>query len=92
MKFDEFKTRFSELISKPDEIQANAVDFLKDVEADYNTLDSVNKQVETDTEKIRSLQDTNQKLFLAVTGTPDESEEEKEDNPIDWDALEKENE
>lgn len=87
MTYDEFKTRFTALISNPDTVQAESVNFLSDVGKDYATLDSMTKKLNDDDKRIRDLQDTNQKLFLSVTGSPAEDEPEKEDNPIDWDAL-----
>lgn len=86
MTYDEFKARFTSIIGNPDTAQAESVGFLSDVEKDYTTLDSMVKKSDDDDKRIRDLQDTNQRLFLSVTGKPEE-EEEKEDNPIDWDAL-----
>ena len=88
MTYEEFKTRFTSIIGNPDTAQAESVSFLSDVEKDYTTRDSMVKKSEDDDKRIRELQDTNQKLFLSVTGQPSE-EEEKEDNddPIDWDSL-----
>lgn len=86
MTYDEFKTRFTSIIGNPDTAQAESVGFLSDVEKDYTTLTSMVKKSDDDDKRIRDLQDTNQKLFLSVTGAP-EKEEEKEDDPIDWDSL-----
>lgn len=91
MTYDEFKTRFTAIIGNPDTAQAESVGFLSDVEKDYTTLTSMMKKSNDDDKRIRDLQDTNQKLFLSVTGSPKE-EEEEEEKPIDWEALEKENE
>lgn len=91
MTYDEFKTRFTSIIGNPDTAQAESVGFLSDVEKDYTTLTSMMKKSDDDDKRIRELQDTNQKLFLSVTGSPEE-EKEEEEKPIDWDALEKENE
>lgn len=86
MTYDEFKARFTGIIGNPDTAQAESVSFLSDVEKDYTTLASMAKKSDDDDKRIRDLQDTNQKLFLSVTGAPAE-EEEKEENPIDWDSL-----
>lgn len=91
MTYDEFKTRFTTLVGNPDTAQAESVSFLEDVARDYTSLDSMTKAHEADEKRIRDLQDTNQKLFLSVTGALPQ-EEEKEENPIDWDALAKEQE
>lgn len=86
MTYEEVKTRLTTIIGNPDTAQTEAVGFLADLEKDYTSLDSMTKKSEADDKRIRELQDTNQKLFLSVTGAP-AKEEEKEDNPIDWDSL-----
>lgn len=91
MTFDEVKERITGLVSDPDKAAENAVGILDDLEKDYTSMESMIEKSKTDEARIRELQDTNQKLFLSVTGQPDGTEEEK-DKPIDWDALEKENE
>lgn len=86
MTYDEVKTRITSLVGNPDTAQENAVALLSDLEKDYTTLDSMTSKVSESEKRIRDLQDTNQKLFLSVTGQPAE-EEEKEENPIDWESL-----
>lgn len=86
MTYDEVKTRITELIGNPDTAQENAVGVLKDLEADYTNMDSMTAKVAEQDEKIKTLQDTNQRLFLSVTGQADEPEDEEE-KPIDWDSL-----
>ena len=86
MTYDEVKTRITALVGNPDTAQENAVTLLSDLEKDYTTLDSMTSKVSESEKRIRDLQDTNQKLFLSVTGQLAE-EEEKEDSPIDWDSL-----
>lgn len=86
MTYEEVKTRITALVGNPDTAQESAVALLSDLEKDYTTLDSMTSKVSESEKRIRDLQDTNQKLFLSVTGQPEE-EEEKEDSPIDWDSL-----
>ena len=86
MTYDEVKTRITALVGNPDTAQESAVTLLSDLEKDYTTLDSMTSKVSESEKRIRDLQDTNQRLFLSVTGQPAE-EEEKEDDPIDWDSL-----
>lgn len=88
MTFDEAKTRLTDLISDPDTAQEKALSFLGELEKDYTTLKSMSEKSDTDDKRIRELQDTNQKLFLSVTGSPKEEEEEEEKEPgVDWDAV-----
>lgn len=86
MTYDDVKTRITDLISNPDKAAENAVGLLSDLESDYTTLDSLTSKVADQESHIKELQETNQKLFLSVTGQK-ESEEEKEETPIDWDSL-----
>lgn len=87
MTYDEFKTRFTAIIGNPDTAQAESVSFLSDVEQDYTTLASMVKKSDDDDKRIRDLQDTNQQLFLAVTGNMSSEEDDEDPDPIDWDAL-----
>lgn len=92
MTFDEAKTRLTDLISDPDTAQEKALSFLGDLEKDYTTLKSMSEKSDADDKRIRELQDTNQRLFLSVTGQPkeEEEEEEKKEPGIDWDTVLKE--
>lgn len=92
MTFDEAKTRVTDLISDPDTAQEKALSFLGDLEKDYTTLKSMSEKSDADDKRIRELQDTNQRLFLSVTGQPkeEEEEEEKKEPGIDWDTVLKE--
>lgn len=86
MTIDEVKTRITDLVSNPDKATENAVGLISDLEADYTNLDSMTAKVADQDARIKELQDTNQRLFLSVTGQAKEPEEEEE-KPIDWDAL-----
>lgn len=88
MTFEEVEKGLAELLKNPDTAQAGAKDFLEKIKPDYDTRDSLITKSEEDDKRIRDLQDTNQKLFLATTEENTSSvEQEKEDNPIDWDSL-----
>lgn len=91
MTFDEVKERITGLISEPDKAAENAVGLLDDLKNDYTTMDSMAEKSKADDTRIRELQDTNQKLFLSVTGQPAEKDEPEEKEPgIDWDNIFKE--
>jgi hypothetical protein len=88
MTFEEVEKGLAELLKNPDTAQAGAKDFLEKIKPDYDTMESLSAKSKEDDKRIRDLQDTNQKLFLSVTGENTEEEEQKnEDNPIDWDSL-----
>lgn len=86
MTIEEVKTRVTDLVSNPDKATESAVGLISDLEADYTTLSSMTEKVSEQEARIKDLQDTNQKLFLSVTGQPAE-EPEEEEKPIDWDSL-----
>lgn len=82
MTFDEFKTELTAIISKPDDALALLPDFIDKVKIDYEARDAFKAQGETQEAKIRSLQDTNLKLFLQQTQpimTKDEPQERTSD-------------
>lgn len=88
MKFEDIESALAELLKNPDTAQAGAKDFLEKLKPDYDSLESLTKKSEEDDKRIRDLQDTNQKLFLATTSSDTSTQEqEQEDNPIDWDSL-----
>lgn len=88
MTFEEVEKGLAELLKNPDTAQAGAKDFLEKIKPDYDTMESLSTKSKEADKRIRDLQDTNQKLFLSVTGENSSDEEQKnEDNPIDWDSL-----
>lgn len=88
MTWDEVEKKVTDLISNPDTAAEKAVSFLDDLKTDYSSFNSMTEKSEQDEKRIRDLQDTNQKLFLSVTGQPKEEEEEKEETQgIDWDKI-----
>lgn len=87
MTIEEVKNRLTALVGDPDTAQEKAVGLLSDLEADYTTMDSMSSKVAEQEEKIKTLQDTNQRLFLSVTGQDPKSDGDDDDTPIDWDSL-----
>lgn len=67
MKFDEVKTAIMDILKNPDERMAELPGVLDKIEADYKNMDTMMDRITTADDKIRSLQDTNMKLFLAQT-------------------------
>lgn len=78
MTYDEFKTKLTKIVSDADTALANLPGFLDEVKADYETLSSSVSKVTEQEGRIRDLQDTNMKLFLAQTGQPVETPDEPE--------------
>ena len=78
MTFDEFKSGVTALISNPDTALAELPAFLEKVKEDYETRDTSVTKVTEQEDRIRTLQDTNMRLFLAQTGQAAEKPEEPE--------------
>lgn len=81
MTYDEVKDTLTTLLSNPDTALAGAQDFLDKIKPDYDTLDTMKTQIEENDKKIRDLQDTNMKLFLAQTKEQDPDPEPEEVTP-----------
>ena len=64
MTFKEVQEALVALLKNPDEAQAKADEFLEKLKPDYENLESATVKVKEQEDKIRSLQDTNQQLFL----------------------------
>ena len=74
MTYEEVSKKITGLVNSPDTAQADALDLLKELEADYTTMDTLRTRATEDAERIRTLQDTNARLFLGQTQKPGESE------------------
>ena len=79
------KNDYLELINKsiksPEEAPSLMKELISIVEKDYAEYETIKKCVEDSNNKIRSLQDTNMKLFLSQTTQKEEEQEEKEMTP-----------
>jgi len=78
-KFNEIKAAIVEAMKNPDTMEASMGDVLKTLEADYTAYETFIDKYENAEKRIRDLQDTNHKLFLAQTGEPDQQEEETQE-------------
>lgn len=82
MTYDELAEKVSKMTS--DTFQADMVELLKEIKEDYTTRDTLATVVKENEERIRTLQDTNARLFLGQTSKPDANEEEEEEpKPFD---------
>ena len=79
MTSEEFKNKLTEIASKPDSMQAELPAFIADVEKDYANFVSAVEKITAQDEKIRTLQDTNTRLFLMQTGGSTTAKEEEEE-------------
>lgn len=77
MGFDGFKDRFNKVIESGDDLTA-AKELLSDMETEYREAEEALSKVDEQEAKIRDLQDTNMKLYLAQTADPEDEPEEEE--------------
>lgn len=87
MTYEELETRLTTLLQQPDSALALVGPLLEDIKKDYEqiiTLTDANKKQEG---RIRDLQDTNMKLFLAQTGKAENKEEDDDEDLEGMDAI-----
>lgn len=97
MTFEEFKTGLTEIVEHSDEKLAELPDFIKEVESDYSAASQLVEKIGNLEDRVRSLQDTNMKLYLAQTGSPADDGDEGDDEDLTgsdaitafWDKLDK---
>lgn len=68
MTYDEYSNKLTAIVANPDTAPIAIQEILKEIKADTDTITSLTADVSVKDEKIRSLQDTNTKLFLQITG------------------------
>jgi hypothetical protein len=80
MTFDEFKEKVTTIVSQPDTALASIGALIDEVKEDYEALNSTTEALKKAEDRIRDLQDTNQKLFLKQVGNtaPDEEDQKKD--------------
>lgn len=79
MTYDELEKKLTTILQQPDSALANIAPLLKEIKADYESIISLTSKVESQDGRIRDLQDTNMKLFLAQTGQVSDKDEEEDD-------------
>lgn len=78
MTFDEVKKLLTDIVSHPDTALVELPGFLEKLKADYETRATATQKVAEQEERIKTLQDTNMRLFLMQTGQATEKPEEPE--------------
>lgn len=80
MTYDELQKKVTAVLQQPDSALVAIQPILEEIKADYETMVSLTDKVTKQDTRIRDLQDTNMKLFLAQTGqAPDAGKEEDEE-------------
>lgn len=77
MTYGDFERRLTEILQQPDSALANIKPLMDDVKADYESIITLTDAKNKNEARIRDLQDTNMKLFLAQTA---KSVDEKHDD------------
>lgn len=92
MTFDEYKSNIMDLIKDPDTALTKVDGLFKELQGDLETKASVEAKVAEQDERIRTLQDTNMKLFLKASGEPEKDPEPEQPKTIEekFDDLVKE--
>lgn len=78
MTYEEYEKRINNALANADTAPTEFVSILSELKTDLtakDTLETEKTELET---RVRGLQDTNMKLYLSVTGTSTEDEEEDE--------------
>lgn len=77
MTIDEYKKLINTGLKEHDKIPDTLTTVLDNIEQDISKLNSLEQTIKEKDEKIRSLQDTNMKMFLNQTSKVNEEKEEK---------------
>lgn len=78
MTYKEVKEAIDAIVASPDTAQVKAAELCSALEADYTTMQTMQTKAAEDEARIRTLQDTNQRLYLMQTSKPDESGDDEE--------------
>lgn len=77
MKFEDYETLCNGIIANPDKAPVAISGMLNEIKKDLASLDSLTAALEDSEKRIRDLQDTNTKLFLAQTAKDSQEPEDE---------------
>jgi len=83
MKLDEYISKLNGIVKDPDSAATVIPEIIDGLKTDDENLNSLMVAMSNQENKIKSLQDTNMKLFLQVTGQDNGNDEPDEVNPDD---------
>lgn len=72
MNYEDFKGRFSEIIKDPAGQADKATELLADMSTVFEGIDALTDKNNANEARIRELENTNQRLFLSITGSSDD--------------------
>ena len=73
MDYNEFKERFTSVMQDPAGKADVATELLADVATVFEGVNALTKKSSADDARIKELESTNQRLFLSITGSGDDS-------------------
>lgn len=87
MTYAELEKKLTKLLEQPDSALANVKPLLDEIKADYDTMITLQESNIAQDKRIRDLQDTNMKLFLAQTKSVEEDKSDEDDELDGMDAV-----
>lgn len=81
MKYDEYVSKINGVLAEPDTALTSVTGVLDELKADLTSKETLEAENETLKKRISDLQDTNMKLYLSITGTETNSDED--DEPVE---------
>lgn len=81
MKYDEYVTKLNGVLAEPDTALSNVTGVLDELKADLTSKETLEAENESLKKRISDLQETNMKLYLSITGTETNSDED--DEPVE---------
>lgn len=85
MTYEEYEKRINGALANADTAPTEFVNILSELKTDLTAKDALETEKTELETRVRDLQDTNMKLYLSVTGSSDEDDEE--DEPAEGTAV-----
>lgn len=86
MTLDEYKAKITEIVQNPDKSAELGVSLLESITGDLTKIGQLNTSIDKLNAKVKDLQDTNMKLFLAQTNQRAKSDD-ADDKPVTLDDM-----
>lgn len=80
MKYEEYEKTIKEIIAKPDTAMAEIGKVLEELKSDLTTFQTITEEHAAMQTRIKDLQETNARLFLGVTKSPDKEDVQEADD------------
>ena len=77
MTYEEYEKSINSVLSNPDTALANIPAVLDEIKKDLTSLETVTTENASLQQRIKDLQETNMKLYLSMTGSEPDTEEDE---------------